>query len=122
MLSCVVPIQIGILTWDGVGFDCLKKEQIFGNNSLPLVTPQDPSQCTVERGTCGPYRGTLSCLGNGSVISDLSFVASSSMNGGVIECEHRDAVVKAISLRVGGACNIYYSKVYTTNISDAMVD
>ena len=98
----MVPVNTGILEWDGVGFDCFKADTTLGNNSLPLVTPRYLTQCTEERGTCGPYSGTLSCLGNGSVTSDLSFVASSSMNGGVIECGHRDAVVKAISLRVGG--------------------
>ena len=99
---CVVPELTGVLTWDGGEFDCFREADTFGNNSLPLVTPGNPSHCTEERGLCGPYSGSLTCLGNGSVISNLSFIASYSMNGGAIECEHRDAVVKTFSLQVGG--------------------
>ena len=98
----MVPRLTGILEWDGVGFDCVDADNTFGSNLLPLLTSEDPSHCTEERGLCGPYSGSLSCLGNGSVISDLSFIARYSMNGGFIECAFRYDVIETILLQVGG--------------------
>ena len=99
-LSCVVPAQIGVLAWDGVGFFCPNPSNPIVENVIRLLTTTS-QQCYEEHGVCGPYSGTLSCLGNGSLISDLSFVTDSSMNGGNIVCAYQNQLVQTIPLLVG---------------------
>ena len=86
--------------WSGTGFNCPDPHTVLVNNIISLLT--QPSQCMEERGVCGPYHGTLDCLGNGSFISDLFFTVNYSMNGGDVECIHRTIVYERISLQIGG--------------------
>ena len=94
---CVVSKVYGVLIWRGIGFVCTR-DNTGENNMLPLLT----ADCS-EEGSCGPYHATLSCLENGSYVSNLTFTANYAMNGEAIECSHLNQVVKTFPpLKVGG--------------------
>ena len=97
----MVPALNGVLTWNGIDFNC-PSANTLNNNILSLLTSDSQCPQPLQRAECGPYTGTLSCLGNESLTSDLYFVANHSMHGGEIMCVHRGTVVRSIILQVEG--------------------
>ena len=102
--QCRVPAEVGVLDWNGVGFDCPSSNSI-ANNVLPLPTETCPLPFEpVYFGECGPYFGNLTCTEDQQhLISVLKFEANYEMNGGNISCRlFRGGEIETFTVRVGG--------------------
>ncbi len=102
--QCQVPAVVGVLDWNGVGFDC-PTDSTISNNTLPLQTSACPLlDQPVYNAVCGPYSGNLTCAEDQEhLISVLEFKSNySMMNGGNISCLLNTDRVEIFSVRIGG--------------------
>ncbi len=114
--QCTVPAVVGVLDWNGVGFDCPNSNTI-SNNVLPLQTATCPLR-EIPVGKCGPYFGNLTCTDDEQhLISVLQFKSDYSiMNGGNISCLLNTNETETFEVTIGGKFILFWFLLLALNL------